>query len=84
MATKLTKPVSRELDDWGGGFSRDARRPMVITLMPAGFISFRPKGTRHSYDLDVAHAYAVAAKRFADKAHAVRMKERESRRQGLS
>jgi hypothetical protein len=84
MATKLTKPVSRELDDWGGGTSRDAKRPMVITLNPAGFLSFRPKGTRQSFDLDVAHAYAVAVKGFVAKAHERRMKEKESKRRGLS
>lgn len=84
MATKLNKPVSRELDDWGGGTAKEARRSMVITLNPAGFISFRPKGTRTEYDLDISAAYALAVRRHANKVHEQEMREKESRRNGLS
>lgn len=84
MATKLNKPVSRELDDWGGGTCKEARRAMVITLNPAGFISFRPKGTQQVVDLDIAAAYALAVRRHANKVFEQKMRDKESKRNGLS
>jgi hypothetical protein len=84
MATKLNKPVSRELEDWGGTTSREAKRAMVITLSPAGFISFRSKGMRQEYDLDIASAYSLAVKRYASKMHEQGVREKEIKKQGLS
>ena len=70
------------MEAWGGGTCKEARRSMIITLNPAGFISFRPKGTRQEVDLDVASAYSLAVKRNANKLNEQRMKDKEMGRIG--
>ena len=85
MATMLTKLVTREYQREGGfGFGKNAKRPMLITLNPAGFLSFRLKGTRQEYDLDIAMAYAMAVRKWADKKNADVRREKEMRRRGLA
>ena len=84
MATKLTKLVSREVGEWGATNGREARRAMIVSLNPAGFISFRPKGTRTDYDLDIASAYSLAVKRHAGKEAQAKAMEKEKRKQGLA
>jgi len=85
MATKLAKPVTREhMRDGGYGTGRDSKRPLLVTLNPAGFVTFRLKGTRQEYDLDFGSAYVLAVRRWADKKNAEVKREREMRRQGLA
>lgn len=85
MATKLEKPVTRAYEREGGfGTGRDSKRPLLVTLSPAGFITFRLKGTRQEYDLDFGSAFTIAVRRWADKKNAEVKREREMRRQGLA
>ena len=67
MATQLKKQVTREFERWSGdGCSgKDSKRPLVVTLDPAGFISLRLKGLRDCYDIEVGAVYAMAVKRKA-------------------
>lgn len=67
MATKLTKSVSRELDNWCqkgsvGLNGKDSKRPLVITMEPCGLISFRLKGLQSEYNIDIERVFAIAAK----------------------
>ena len=65
MATKLEKPLVREVAGWANIGEKDGNRSLVVTLNPAGFITFRIKGRQQSYDLDFASAYHLAVKRWA-------------------
>ena len=83
MATKLNKPVSRTVEDWGGS-GREGKRSITITLNPAGFISFRLKKCQQVYDLDFASAFSLAMKRWATKKMIEDKKQREARRAGFA
>lgn len=62
MATKLLKPVKREL------FSTDRRGvTLVVTLEPGDCISFRSKGKRTSHEIYLGHCYMLAQIMSADK-----------------
>jgi hypothetical protein len=66
MATKLSKPVKRELNRVRAtkngrievpdktGFITAEARPVVASLQPADIIEFRVKGTRRSYSAPLA------------------------------
>ena len=82
MATKLKKPVTREVEDWGGS-GREGKRSLMITLNPAGFISFRLKSCQQDYDLDFASAFSLATKRWANKKIIEDKREKEARKAGL-
>lgn len=88
MATMLTKPVTREIsaEDWNksGAGGKYRGRNMIVTLQPGGFVTFRFKATRMSYDLDVESAFSLAARKFAAKAAEDKKRERQSRKVGLS
>lgn len=60
MATKLTKPVSRETNKLVG------KRTIIVTLAPAGsqseaLIGLRLKGTRTQYVCALSDVYRMAA-----------------------
>ena len=86
MATKLKDPVTREVAEWARDrpCGKDGKRPLLVTLNPAGFVTFRLKGLRQSYDLDFASAYMLAVRRFSEKALAESRKARAMRRAGLA
>ncbi len=59
MATKLVKPVKREM------LSREQQgkhrgRPMIVELLPGDEISFRTKGTRKAFSVYLGHCYRLA------------------------
>lgn len=83
MATKLTKPVTRVVEDWGG-FGKEGKRSLSVTLNPAGFITFRLKSCQQEYDLDFSSAFSLAMKRWAMKKMVEDKKEKEARRAGLA
>jgi hypothetical protein len=59
MATKLNKPVIRELllrADW------HARSIYIVTLEPGGMISFRQKGKKKSYSAPLLTCLDIAVK----------------------
>ncbi len=85
MASKLTKPVTREIAEWNkGGVGKDGRRPLLVTLNPGGFISFRLKGLRQDYDIDMSGVYTLAVRRWADKQMIEKKREKQMRKQGLA
>lgn len=68
MATVLKKAVIREIAEWkrkglfglghgGGG------RNLILTLEPGNIISFREKGLRKVYDIDVENVFHLAVRR---------------------
>jgi len=71
MATKLRKPVVREVEDWNG-----RGKSMMVSLLPGGVVSFREKGTRKSFDITVGAAYIAAVKRMVDLENAEKRKGR--------
>jgi hypothetical protein len=83
MATRLTKSVTRVVEDWGGT-GREGKRSLSITLNPAGFITFRLKSCQQEYDLDFSSAFSLAMKRWAMKKMVQDQKDREARRTGLA
>jgi len=80
---KLDKPISREIEDWGGS-GREGKRSLMITLNPAGFFTFRLKQCQQEYDLDFASAFSLAMKRWANKKIVEDKQAREARRKGLA
>jgi len=60
MATKLLKPITRELVGTTAGLGKHRAHPLLITLEPGDVISFRPKGTRQVFELPLAHAFRLA------------------------
>jgi len=82
MATKLNKPVTREITGWAAIGEKDGNRPLIVTLNPAGFLTFRLKGRQQSYDLDFSSAYHTAVKRWAMKKIEENKRDKEIR--GLS
>lgn len=66
MATKLTKPVSRELPNWNrhgiGLNGRDNKRSLIVTLEPCGVISFRLKGLQSEYTVGIERVFERAMK----------------------
>jgi hypothetical protein len=60
----LKKPLSRTVVVDAG------RLALVVTLSPAGLLTFREKGCRRSYDLPVYRAFRIAVEADqADKKH---------------
>ena len=82
MATRLTKPVSRIVENWSN--TADGKRPLVVTLNPAGFISVRLKGLHDEYDIGFESVYVAAVRRFADKQRKEKQQEKELKREGLA
>lgn len=69
MATMLgKKAVSRELKDWrdrglfGLGHGGKCRN-LVVTLEPGNLITFREKGLRSQYTIDIESVFNMAVKR---------------------
>lgn len=85
MASKLNKPVTREVVEWNkGAMGKDGKRSLIITLNPGGFISFRLKGLRQDYDIDMAGVYTSAVRRWADKQMIEKKRQKVLRKQGLA
>jgi hypothetical protein len=68
MATKLKKPITREVEDWCrkglfGLGGRSDSKPLMVALEPGAIISFRLKGTRRTYDIDIESVYNLAVRR---------------------
>lgn len=57
---KASKPVTRETA--ATQFERSKRRPICVTIQPDGVLSFRLKGNRRSYSLDIEVCWAMAVK----------------------
>lgn len=85
MASKLNKPVTREVVEWNkGGMGRDGNRSLLVTLNPGGFITFRLKGLHQEYDIDMSGVYTLAVRRWADKQMIEKKKQKQLRKQGLA
>ena len=56
MATKLLKPITRELIGGDG----KSRRPLLATLEPGDCLTFRIKGKRRRYTIYLGHCYRLA------------------------
>lgn len=75
MATKLLKPVKREL------FSTSRKgRTLIVSLEPGDMISFREKGLKKSFNCYIGHCYVLAQIMQADQEYKERMKNYEERK----
>jgi hypothetical protein len=43
-------------------FERSVHRPVIISIEPAGVLTFRLKGLQRTYDLSAGHCYHAAVK----------------------
>ena len=67
MATKLRKTIEREISDWnkrglfgfGGGRSN---RDLIVSMEVGNIFSFREKGLRKKYYIDMESVYNMAIK----------------------
>lgn len=76
MATKSTKPVTRE----SSAFVRErGLRPVMVTIHGT-FISLRPKGLRSAELLDIGAAWSLAVKQRVLRERAERKAARKARR----
>jgi len=78
MATKLTKPVSRELERFMLGMKNEG--PMIVTLRPGGVLTFRMKGRRTEMEVPLTSCYVLAAKAEANRAMTEAATDRLARR----
>jgi len=67
MATKLKNSVVREVAGWcrKGVFGMGGRttdRDLVVSMLPGGVFTFREKGRRKTYDIDIETVYYLAVK----------------------
>lgn len=60
--TRLNKPVERIVPRIGYKGS-----DVCVSLLPCGIMSFRDKGKRTSYDIDLERVYWMAVKNYAGK-----------------
>ena len=75
MATKLKKPLSREMPRRGG------KRNWIVTLDPgAETITVKEKGLRTSYEITVEAVYMAAAKIYAARVREEKGREKQQRR----
>lgn len=77
MATKLTKPVSRETA------RQSSRRNIIVTIAPAGsqpeaLVGFRLKGTRTQYVCALSSLFQMAALWHGNKEAAARKAARKA------
>lgn len=68
MATLLgNKPVVREIKEWKHkglfGMGGSGGRNLILTLEPGNVISFREKGLRRKYDVDIESVFNLAVRR---------------------
>ena len=77
--TTLTKPRTFKML-WisTAGSSRDASKPLIVRLDPAGIISFREPHKRHWLDFPLARVYHLAALASADEIRLSRKTRRNS------
>ena len=85
MATKLLKPVVREVTDWcrKGLFGMGGRggKSLVLTLEPGNIISFREKGMRKRYDIDIESVFNSAVRRTLEKDEIEKKKAKKLRKE---
>ena len=75
MATKLKKPLSREMP------RRAGKRNWIVTLDPgAETITVKEKGLRTSYEITVEAVFMAAAKIYAARAREEKSEEKRQRR----
>ena len=60
MTTLLNKPVRRKTQQCR--FEAGRRRPIIITIHPAGYLGFRLQGTRREETLPIEAAFERAIK----------------------
>ncbi len=60
MATKLIKPVKREMLSSGLERGKNRARPIIVSLLPGDELEFRAKGTRQSYRVYLGHCFRLA------------------------
>ena len=83
MATKLKKPVVREVEGWcrkglfGAGGSN--KNSLIVSLEPGPIISFREKGRRKSYDIDVESVFMLAVRQDVMRIDAEKRKKRKEK-----
>lgn len=66
MATKLRKTVVREISDWCRkglfGLGGNSKRDLIVAMEVGNVFSFRQKGTRKTYYIDMETVYNLALK----------------------
>jgi hypothetical protein len=88
MATMLDKkPVVREAKEWkrrglfGMGYG-GTHRNLVVSLEPGNIISFREKGLRRRYDIDIESVFNLAVRRTTLRDEEKKRKEKAAKRGG--
>ncbi len=85
MATILNNPITREIADWSRkglfGLGGSLARPLIVTMEPGPILSFREKGRRKRYDIDIESVFMLAVHQTlknekADKAKAAKKRRR--------
>lgn len=60
MATKLVKPIHREMLSVMETRGRNRGRSTIVSLLPGDEIQFRSKGTRKTYTVYLGHCFVMA------------------------
>ena len=59
MVIKIKNPITRELQ-LTGYIHKGKMRPVVVTMTSNETLVFRPKGTRHTIEVDLTHCITLA------------------------
>ena len=83
MATKLKKSVAREVSGWciKGLFGMGGRsdcKPLIVGLEPGPVLTFREKGRRKVYEIDLESVFNLAVRRTIAKEEAEKVRERKA------
>jgi hypothetical protein len=78
MTADLHKPFKRRSQVTAR--ERGKHRRIIVTLYPAGFIGFRPEGTRREETLSIDAAYAMAIKSRVFRERMEKAKQRKASR----
>jgi len=84
MATLLKKPVTREVRNWCRkglfGLGGSGGRALIVSLEPGPVISFREKGCKKRYDIDIERVFNLAVRQDMLKRDAEKKKRKKARK----
>lgn len=86
MATMLKKTVVREIKEWKHrgifGMGGSGGRNLIMSIEPGNVVSFREKGLRRRYDVDIESVFNMAVRRTILKEEEEKKKAKKAKREG--
>jgi hypothetical protein len=84
MTVLEKKPVVREIKEWKRrglwGMGGSGGRNLIMSIEPGNIVSFREKGLRKRYDVDIESVFNLAVRRTTLKDEQEKRKAKEAKR----